>query len=136
MCMLKSSILSDTGLGYRWLKLIGGSLILFGVLLGDPPITATPTDLLNPVVAKYLVSWFTIDSRTALIYSYTLLPLIIIPLGITIYPKQNGALFHSLVNRAKGYIHKVTATPPRTAVTIALLYIAYTYYVPWLFSVV
>lgn len=85
-------------------KLIGGFLITLGLLMGIP-FSFTPDDfLLNIPLAKLISQYSNISIFIAILLTYTIIPIILIWIGIKIFPAHSQHV-EKAKNRAFGYFH-------------------------------
>ena len=88
-------------------KLIAIPFLALGFFFSTPPIIPSPDDfILNIPTAKFLYSTYNIPLLTALVATYTIIPLILFAIGILIYPKKDGAVIHMVSRRIIGFFKK------------------------------
>jgi len=110
------------GLKREQAKFIALVLITFAILLANPPFIPSPDDVLNVIIAKHLITIFGVGQILALSLTYTLIPLMIFFVGITIYPYNTKSLFYSYMNRLRKIIKGLLADPKKLLILIIVGY--------------
>lgn len=79
----------------RW---FGLGLVIFGIMLANPPFIPSPDDFLNFVIASAFTAAFGCEPILALLLTYTLIPLILVSVGVVVIPEP--------VNKTLKWVHK------------------------------
>ena len=124
-----SSGKSAFGLKREQSKALGLGMIILGVMLANPPLIPSPDDFLNIIIAKWMVSIFpSIQSGTALLFTYTILAWGLFIFGIYIYPYNTKSLFNGYMNKLKIFVKRQLKNPFTLLIWIILGYIMFNFY--------
>ena len=117
------------GLTRQQSKTLALFFIIFGILLASPPFLPSPDDFLNIIIAKWIIDIFpSIQSGTALLFTYTLLAWGLFILGIWIFPAPTNSLFNGYMNKLKTFIRRQFKNPIALIIWIILGYILFNFY--------
>lgn len=115
-------------------EIIGWSFIIAGLLLGSPPIGFPPDDFINIWLATYLVG-YGIAIETAVVATYTIIPILIFLIGIYIFPAKDGHIAQKvrrkIIRGTKIYLKKL-CEPKWFILNLISIYLIYTWYLNWL----
>ncbi len=84
---------------------VGGAFIFIGLLFSTPP-GLPPDDILNFAVASFITQISEIDFHLATVMSYTVIPVLMILIGIMIYPRRNGLVVRMIIRRLQNGVEK------------------------------
>lgn len=118
---------SFMGLTREQAKKVANALLIFGFFLALPPFVPDPTDLLNPILAKFLSSKFPISFQAAYPITY-LFGIAIMIIGAWIYPYNTHAILNGYINKAKLMLKKAFKSPRNLFILIVIILILYKMY--------
>jgi len=118
------------GLKRKSAKIIAIIIITLAVLMAFPPFIPSPDDLINIVLAKALIKSFPdVNPLIMTGITYTVIPFILLLIGLWIYPYNTRSLFNGKVNAVQKWIRNKKPTQILLLIILSaiILYVYYKY---------
>lgn len=117
------------GLTRKQAKILAYMFILPAIILALPPMGIPgPDDFANLFISGYLVKTFGINPLLALVYTYTLFPLLLFFIGIWIFPYNTQSLLNGYISKLKVWLKRSIKKPIYILIGLGALIVLIRYY--------